>query len=285
MDRPKPLTAMDVIKGLGPVLDKFNTENKTKASKKEVADIVGPILKNQKKHSGQLDEIGTTLVSHETVHDKLAKVIEKVSEYAQKLSTKVDSNNKNVLKKISDIELTPGEKGDAGEKGDKGDDGDFSEVTPVFVRDALELLKDDERLDASAIKGHDWISKENLDRAIEILDKRTQYLINKQSSSTGGAVSSLTTTGSSGAATLSGGVLNIPVYTGTQVREENVAASGTSTNFTLLHTPQSNTLQLFRGGSRITVYGGDYTISGNAITLTSALNIAAGETLSADYSY
>lgn len=70
------------------------------------------------------------------------------------------------------------------ENGQDGKDG--SPDTPVQLRDKLELLKDDERLDFSAIKGTEkLVTIENLDRSISILDQRTQYLINKNSNITG----------------------------------------------------------------------------------------------------
>lgn len=47
------------------------------------------------------------------------------------------------------------------------------------IKDKLETLKDNERLDSSAIKGLDKIEKNVTDRAISILDQRTQFLINK----------------------------------------------------------------------------------------------------------
>ena len=57
-----------------------------------------------------------------------------------------------------------------------------------ILRDKLEALKDNERLDISAIRGTDiFIQQQNLDRAISILDKRTEYLLNK--TTTNGIVS------------------------------------------------------------------------------------------------
>ncbi len=56
--------------------------------------------------------------------------------------------------------------------------------TPIEIRDKLEFLKEDERLDISAIKGFDklkLIDQPILDRAIGILDSRTSFLINKVS--------------------------------------------------------------------------------------------------------
>jgi len=99
-----------------------------------------------------------------------------------------------------------GEKGDTGEKGKDGENGingrdgvdgrdgldgingengkDGSPDTAEQVRDKLETLEGDERLKRSAIQGGEkLVDQENLDRAISILDQRTQYLINKPVSS------------------------------------------------------------------------------------------------------
>lgn len=42
-----------------------------------------------------------------------------------------------------------------GEKGEKGDPGDLKDLSPDEIRNALELLEDDDRLDVKAIKGID----------------------------------------------------------------------------------------------------------------------------------
>ena len=49
------------------------------------------------------------------------------------------------------------------------------------IRDSLELLQKDDRLDASAIKGLEKMHADTLNRAVSILDQRTQFLINKVS--------------------------------------------------------------------------------------------------------
>ncbi len=60
--------------------------------------------------------------------------------------------------------------------------------TSEDIRNKLELLTGDERLDKSAIRGLEGVvDQEGLDRAIGILDKRTQFLINKPSTSSSGA--------------------------------------------------------------------------------------------------
>lgn len=55
--------------------------------------------------------------------------------------------------------------------------------TPIQTRDKLESLQDDYRLDISAIKGlgkrFAKLTEEIINRAIEILDQRTSFLINK----------------------------------------------------------------------------------------------------------
>lgn len=65
------------------------------------------------------------------------------------------------------------------------------------------------------------------------------------------------------------------------VRYFDEIPSGSGTAFTLAHTPIAGSVQLYRGGGRITVSNGDYTISGTGITL--ARTLALGETLTADY--
>ncbi len=58
--------------------------------------------------------------------------------------------------------------------------------TPVEIRQKLESLKDDDRLDISAIKGveksNTTLSDSIINRAIGIVDQRTSFLINKTSS-------------------------------------------------------------------------------------------------------
>lgn len=72
-----------------------------------------------------------------------------------------------------------------GEQGDKGDQGiagkDGSPDTAEQVRDKLQELKEDARLDRSAIKGlpKNVADKDEIDYALGVLDSRTRFLINK----------------------------------------------------------------------------------------------------------
>ena len=53
-----------------------------------------------------------------------------------------------------------GEKGEQGEQGEKGEDGEIKNLSPDELRDSLELLEGEERLDQSAVKGlSDFVKK------------------------------------------------------------------------------------------------------------------------------
>lgn len=132
------------------------------------------------------------------------------------------------------------------------------------LRDMLEALPEEERMRRSALLGgDDMVDREELNRAIEILDKRTQYLINKVVTS--GAVTSLTTIGTSGAATLVNGVLNIPQYassgSGTQIEQATGTCNGVNTAFTVTVTP---VYMIADGLAKYATV--DYTVSGLNIT-------------------
>lgn len=74
---------------------------------------------------------------------------------------------------------------------------------------------------------------------------------------------------------------------GTLVSEETPTNSGDDLNFTLANTPDTGTLRVFRGGARQQSIGAtpDYALSGTTLTLTTALNSAAGEVLMVEYTY
>lgn len=60
-------------------------------------------------------------------------------------------------------------------------------LSGIEIRDELEALKEDDKLSITAIKNYSRIAlQENVDRALSILDQRTQFLINKQAQSSSG---------------------------------------------------------------------------------------------------
>lgn len=94
-----------------------------------------------------------------------------------------------------------GKDGRDGVDGERGEDGrDGSPDSPIQIKDKLESLKGDGRLDLSAIKGTETLSlKKDVERAIDILDQRSQFLINKTTSSGGsGTVTSVSVTTANG---------------------------------------------------------------------------------------
>ncbi len=90
--------------------------------------------------------------------------------------------------------------------------------TAITIRDLLESLNNDDRLDISAIKGFDKLSKslqeDILMRATSILDSRTSFLINKVSALQT-QVNSIPTTSSSGFQQPLTGALNQGTFTWT----------------------------------------------------------------------
>lgn len=142
------------------------------------------------------------------------------------------------------------------------------------IRDALELLQDEERLDASAIKNLPEFIKNNPHIAgvltasalYSLADVSVQGIVAGQSIQWDG-IKWIPYTPSGGTG-------------GTSVFGENLTPQGPGTSYTLAHTPQAGTVRLYRGGAYQQV-GVDYTISGAIITLTQTTQ--AGETLLVDY--
>lgn len=148
------------------------------------------------------------------------------------------------------------------------------ELEAVTVRDLLETLTDEERLDASAIK--------NLPSATEkivsgmnkvmpfynLLDVDVAGITSGQSIQWDGNKWIAYTPAGSG---------------GTPVWGEDLTPQGVGTSFTLAHTPLAGTVRLFRGGAYQSVANGDYSISGATITLSVAL--IDTEVLVCDYSF
>lgn len=113
-------------------------------------------------------------VTRKEFEDSFKEVIAFVKRASADLGSKIDAK----LAQVKDGEQGPqGEKGEKGDKGEKGERGatfiamrgkqgeqgipgkDGSPDTPAQIRDKLEVLEGDDRLDKSAIKGLDEIEK------------------------------------------------------------------------------------------------------------------------------
>lgn len=245
--------------------------NKGLATSKEVADAIVPVLKELKAHKTSIK----ALLDKDNLKDRDTPVLRQQMRDISSAITNLEKDYKSQFselgKTITRIKTQKGDKGDRGADGIgiKGDDG--SPDTAEDIRNKLELLEGEERLSANAIDG--VITQEGLDFAIGVLDKRTQYLINKATSASNSFITSLTTTGSSGAATVTNGVLNIPQYSGggSSVVYNDVVSgviNGSNTIFTVPNVI-SYPITLFLSGSPYQA-GIDYTYSNTTITMTTA---------------
>lgn len=150
---------------------------------------------------------------------------------------------------------------------------DLPRLAPA-VRDALELLQDEERLDASAIK--------NLPQAIQ------QTVVNQAAHTALWALMDVDVAGIIAGQSLQWDGIKWIAYTpagggGTPVWAEDLTPQGPGTAYTLAHTPIAGSVRLFRGGAYQSVAAGDYSIAGASITLGTTTQ--SGEVLVADYSY
>lgn len=186
-----------------------------------------------------------------------------------------------------------GEDGEDGPPGPPGKDGrngrDGSPDTASQVRDKLESLKGEARLDKGAIKGLDeaiqsaggtrvgWGAHPLTVQALGVTVGKNVRFINFK----GNALDSVSMT-KSGVVEV---VYNSGSSLGTPVSEEVPTDSGDHTNFTIAHTPIAGTFKLYRGGARQQSVGvtPDYTLTGTALVLVTPL--ATGEVLFCDYNY
>lgn len=134
--------------------------------------------------------------------------------------------------------------------------------TPQSIRNALESLNGDARLDVTAIRGLEELLQKIVkgDSGSRIVGGRTGTLLYVNGVKQGFRT-----------------VLNVIVG-------EDIGKGTSGTTFTLANVPILGTVRVYRGGARQRAgVGKDYTISGKSITLLSAL--AAGEELIVDYEF
>lgn len=146
--------------------------------------------------------------------------------------------------------------------------------TAELVRDLLETLTEEERLDASAIKNLPEATQKIVERfyghtsLMTLADVELAGIVPGQSLTWDGIKWVPYTPAGSG---------------GTPVWGEDLTPQGPGTEFTLAHAPITGSVRLFRGGAYQSASQGDYSITGADITLSPAL--ADGEILLVDYSF
>jgi len=174
----------------------FNTDNViTSAEIEQVLTGIVSILASFKKNSEEVTKENLKLISDTLAH------IEKITQDADNnLSTKssallgqIDAKLaliSDTLAKVKKIKAVPGKDGQPGKDADEElivgkvlEQIKLPEnkvLTGGEIKTELEKLDGEERLDISAIKGAEKLTtQENLDRAISILDQRSQFQINK----------------------------------------------------------------------------------------------------------
>lgn len=194
--KPKSMSAMGVVKAIGPILETYHKKLGDMVKKKEFIDAFGPVLVEVRRHTGVLDDLSGTIPEIRTQLKASEKKLKAQIAAAKKEAKGTTQSNSSVLlSQIQElrglVEAIPEPEtldssaliAEAVEQAVSRATAEitFKEKTPEETRDALEALEDDERLDVTKLKGHETLSKSILDRAIAILDKRTQYLINKVS--------------------------------------------------------------------------------------------------------
>lgn len=117
-------------------------------------------------HSKLLEKVNTETITLDT---KLTKKLEKsISDMKMMCDELMMSKPQDGYTPIKDVDYRDGIDGKDG-----------SPDTAKEIKDKLETLKGEERLDSSAIKGLDILEKGITNRALEILDSRTKFLVNK----------------------------------------------------------------------------------------------------------
>lgn len=198
-----------------------------------------------------------------------------------------------IIRELKAIKLRDGIDGKDGLNGLNGVNGidgkdgkNGSPDTPIEIKTKLETLVKDERLDISAVKGAEkFTTQVNLDRAIGILDQRTQFLINKPSTPslifqdegtniTSENVTTFNVVGATGALTYSGsGVATLTITALSSVAWGTI--TGTLSNQTDLQTALNAKQNL---ATNLT------SLSGLAYVSTSFVKMSAAGTFSLDTS-
>lgn len=163
------ITNDEFTSGLTDIINAFAQYRSATASiNKDTQDTLNLIVKRvNEEHDRILTEVKESkLESKSDVTEAIKKAVDKCRKIQDEMKA---------------MDFQDGKDGADGRDGTDGKDGkDGSPDTGDEIKNKLEALKGDTRLDKTAIKGLEKIlTGEDLDRAISILDQRSQYLINK----------------------------------------------------------------------------------------------------------
>lgn len=149
------------------------------------------------------------------------------------------------------------------------------ELEAVTVRDLLETLTEEERLDASAIKNLPEATKSIVSGMNKVMPLYNLLDVDIAGITAGQTIQ---WDGNKWIAYTPAGSGGTPVW------GEDLTSQGPGTSYTLANTPVSGTVRVFKGGAyQQAGAGGDYTISGAVITFN--VSTQEGEIILCDYSY
>lgn len=265
--------------------DTFGEITKGLATSKEVAEAIVPILKELRAQQSSIKAVLEKDNLKDKDIDNLKGQLKNVSDTISNLKKEHGDLFSKIWMAFSKVKTLKGDRGEKGDKGDsiRGDAGkDGSPDTAEDIRNKLELLEGEERLNAKYIDG--VITQEGLDFAIGVLDKRTQYLINKVvTSSTGsGTVTGISIASTNGLAGTSDGNPATPTITLATTVTGLLKGNGTSITAATGDTDYQNPITLTTTGtSGAATFTGDtlnipqYAGSGGSGTVTSVTSANA----------
>jgi len=260
------------------LLTLFQVANQDFATYSQVADLVKVLVDVIKKNRAELEftisrsEVNKAIKYLNQSESRLSKLFAE-NEKKNRIATSTQIDNE--IRKI--VEMIPAsfDPSYLQEQIDAINEEEPTKIEAEEVRDLLETLKDEDRLDASAIKNlPEFVEKAN--RVISSSHALWNLMDVNISGITAGQ--HLEWNGTQWIAVTPAG------STGTPVWGEDLTSQGPGTVYTLAHTPVLGTVRVFKGGAyQQAGAGGDYTLSGDTITFNTATQ--ASEVVLADYSY
>ena len=277
------------LKGMLDLINEGLTKKDFLSAFEGVLNFVKKIKERNDLEMEKMEGVFASLRSDTT--SSLKELKKKAMDYCEDEMKKMYAEHEKMMEMMTDkiASVRDGRDGVDGLPAKDGKDG--SPDTSGQIRDKLETLKGEDRLDRKAIRG--------LEDGATIVDKGLHFFGGGRPIAVRGLgvtvdknVRFLNFTGSgvTSVARSADGVTTVTISAsggGTVVSEEAPTDSGDHLNFTLAHTPLAGTFRLYRGGSRQMSIGAtpDFTRTGTALALIIALDTANGEVLLCEYEY